>query len=91
MEKVQLPASLFGGKVKVDDPSESQPRLKQQSEEAVTKEEATPQRELDTLNVTGADDVCPHVLKHKLAAPLTTVFSACLRETPGHRRGKKFG
>ena len=40
-------------------------------------------RGLDTKKATGPDDVSSHLLKQclqELSAPLTTVFTACLRE-----------
>ena len=88
-DKAQLLASLFARKMEVDDPDRSPPLLEQQCGETVTKVEVTHGlvetilRGLDAQKATGPDNVSPHVLKHcarELAAPLTAVFSACLRE-----------
>ena len=88
-EKAQLLAALFAEKMRVEAPQHPPPRLDQQCEKTVTEVEVTqPQvkrllQQLDTKKATGPDDVSPHLLKQcasELSAPLTSVFSACLRE-----------
>ncbi|XP_063888878.1 uncharacterized protein LOC135115794 [Scylla paramamosain] len=88
-DKAQLLATLFAGKMEVDDPERSPPLLEQQCRETVTKEEMMQGlverllQGLDVQKATGPDNISPHVLKQcarELAVPLTTVFSACLWE-----------
>uniref|UniRef100_A0A0P4VTV9 Reverse transcriptase domain-containing protein n=1 Tax=Scylla olivacea TaxID=85551 RepID=A0A0P4VTV9_SCYOL len=88
-DKAQLLATLFAGKMEVDDPERSPPLLEQQCRETVTKVEVTQGlverllQGLDVQKATGPDNISPHVLKQcarELAVPLTTVFSACLWE-----------
>ena len=70
-------------------PQQPPPRLKQQCEKTVTKVNVLQTqvkqllRGLDTKKATAPDDVSSHLLKQctpKLSAPLTTVFTVCLRE-----------
>ncbi|XP_063884696.1 uncharacterized protein LOC135113371 [Scylla paramamosain] len=88
-DKAQLLATLFAGKMEVDDPERSPPLLEQQCRETVTKVEVTQGlverllQGLDVQKAAGPDNISPHVLKQcarELAVPLTTVFSACLWE-----------
>ncbi|XP_063875034.1 uncharacterized protein LOC135108190 [Scylla paramamosain] len=88
-DKAQLLATLYAGKMEVDDPERSPPLLEQQCRETVTKVAVTQGlverllQGLDVQKATGPDNISPHVLKQcarELAVPLTTVFSACLRE-----------
>lgn len=88
-ERAQLLASLFAGKMKVGNPQQPPPQLVQQCEKTVTMVEVTHQqvkrllRGLDTQKATGPDDISPHLLKRcsqELAAPLTQVFTTCVRE-----------
>lgn len=88
-EKAQLLATLFAEKMRVSNPQLPPPCLVQQCEETVTKVEVTCSqvkrllKELDTKKATGPDDISPQILKRcasELCVPLTTVFSACIRE-----------
>ncbi|KAK4319782.1 hypothetical protein Pmani_009300 [Petrolisthes manimaculis] len=88
-EKAQLLATLFAEKMRVEDPHLPPPSLDQQCEEIVTEVKVTQMqveqllRELNIKKATGPDDVSPQILKRcasELCVPLTTVFSACIKE-----------
>ena len=88
-EKAQLLAKLYTENMKVETPQHPPPHLAQQCVETVTKVEVTQMQVkqllpwLDTKKATGPYDVSFHLLKQcaqELSVPLTTIFTACLRE-----------
>ncbi|XP_045113326.1 uncharacterized protein LOC123505739 [Portunus trituberculatus] len=88
-DKATLLAEYFANKMMVDDPARPVPQLAQETDNTVTTVLVTEEQverllgALDESKATGPDDVSPRLLKHcarELTAPLTTVFTTCLKE-----------
>uniref|UniRef100_A0A0P4VX79 Uncharacterized protein n=1 Tax=Scylla olivacea TaxID=85551 RepID=A0A0P4VX79_SCYOL len=88
-DKATLLAELFANKMKVDDSARPVPQLAPETDCTVTTVLVTAEQverllgAVDVGKATGPDDVSPRLLKHcarELSAPLTTVFTSCLRE-----------
>lgn len=89
VEKAELLASFFAGKMKVPDPDRPPPTIpvltnNSLSSITITEEEVKQLLlQVDVKKALGPDNISPHILKkcaYQLAAPLTLLFRTCLEQ-----------
>ena len=89
VEKAELLASFFAGKMKVPDPDRLPPAIPKQTNNRLATFTITEGEvkqlllQVDVKKALGPDNISPHILKkcaYQLAAPLTSIFTTCLEQ-----------